>query len=609
VLELRSPHQTPLAISWGRPQYRGDTRIETTLTEDGIYSIDLHDLAYKAPGQNSYRLKIGDLKIVDATFPPAVAAGSSQTVAAIGPGMPPETALPVDMDTAIPGLFQPIALPAALGTVGPAPVVAASEAVEVLETAQPEGQMQTVDARFEAPGDRLPLAVSGRLMRAGEIDTYRLLLKPGTKLKLSVESHDLRSPLDAQLLLLSPADGNVLAASEERPSLNFTVPGNLTESHLVLRDLNGRGGSDYVYRLLIARAGLPDFSVSVDTERLTLPRDGSAILRVEAQRSGYSGPISLSLSGAPELAIAPAEIPAGVSKALVVVTAESQSADPAAIVRRTRLLAQSQLIEPAIKRVALTPSDNRLSLVPVERADLIVTLMPAAGAALSVGSVPPVFFRGTELSLPVSLRLSDQKLASYMVRLSLVTSETRASQLDPTDIFRRRRITFPGVHAALEQLFAPGELSGTLRLLAPAPMEEPYVTAIVKAEFVTHAFSDKVAATVFSQPFQLNMHDAVSVQLASSSLAISSKSDAKFTGKLKRTPGFAEPVIVSLAGLPEGYAAPAVTVSADQTDFQISVAAPEITAPADLPNVTLRVTTLRESDLLPNQPVAVKASP
>ncbi|MGQ0636252.1 MAG: hypothetical protein ACT4QC_16685 [Planctomycetaceae bacterium] len=606
VLELRSPHQTPVAIAWGKSQYRGDTRIDVTLTEDGVYSVDLHDLAYKATGQNSYRLKIGDLKIVDATFPPAIVVGSQQTVAAIGPGMASETALPVDMNAAIPGLLQPIALPATLGTVGPAPVVAASEAIEMLEAAQPEGQIQTIDARFEAPDARLPVAVSGRLTRPGEIDAYRLLIKPGDKLKLTVESHDLRSPLDPQLLLVSAADGNVLAASEERPSLQFTVPGNLTEAQVVLRDLNGRGGSDFVYRLLVGRAGLPDFSVAVDRERLSVARDGSAVLQIDVERAGYTGPISLALNGADDLALAPNEIPPGVSRALLVVTAKNPSADSATIVRRVRLLAQSHGIDPPIRRVALTPSDSRLSLVPVERADLIVTLQPPVGAALNVGSVPPVFFRGTEFWLPVSLKLSDSHLAGYMVRLSLVTSEGRASQFDSA----ATKTALPrGVHAALEQLFMPGELSGMLRLLAPIPTEQPWVTAIVRADLVAHAFSDKVAATIYSQPFQLNMHDAVAVQLATNSLAVSGMSNVTLTGKLKRTPGFADPVVASLVGLPEGYSASAVTVPADQNEFQIVLAAPTLTAPADLPNVALRVTTLREGELLPDQPISVKAAP
>ena len=75
VLELRNPRGAPLNIAWGRSQLTGDTRIEANLFVDGVYTVELHDLAYKAPGQNTYRLKLGDLKLIDTTFPSAVAAG------------------------------------------------------------------------------------------------------------------------------------------------------------------------------------------------------------------------------------------------------------------------------------------------------------------------------------------------------------------------------------------------------------------------------------------------------------------------------------------------------------------------------------------------------
>ncbi|MGQ0636253.1 MAG: hypothetical protein ACT4QC_16690 [Planctomycetaceae bacterium] len=607
VLELRGPKGTPLAIAWSRPQYQGDTRIELTLPDDGVYNVELHDLAYKAPGPGSYRLKIGDLKIVDATFPPAVAAGATQKVAAIGPGMNLETALPVDMPTVVPGVLQTVALPVALGTVGPAPVVALSEAIEVLEAAQPEGQVQPVDVRFTDQA-RLPVAVNGRLMRPGENDMYLLLVKPGAKLSLTVDSHNLRSPLDPQMLLVSPS-GSVLAISEEKPVIEFRVPDDMSEVQLVLRDLNGRGGSDFIYRLRIAQAGQPDFSLAFERGAVALPRNGTTALRIEATRAGYHGPILLSLVGADDLSIAPTEIPPGVSKALLVISSRNDSTGSATVVRQVRLLAQSLGLEPPLHRAALAPVDQRLALLPTERAELTVTLTPAIGATLSIGAVPPVLFRGTDAQLPFSLKVTDEKLVGLATRYTLITTETPRTKRDPADFFGQRKLPMPLVHSIPEQFLPPGEFSGSLRVVAPAEVSEPWLDAIVRADFVAHPYSEKILASVFSLPIRINVHDAVSVQLAANALALASKSQTRITGTMTRTPGFTDVVDVQLVNLPPGYLAPRVTVAPDQESFELVVTAPEISAAADIANVAFRATGPSGASLVADIPLQAKASP
>lgn len=608
VLELRNPRQTPIAIAWGRPQYAGDTRIETTLSEDGIYTLELHDLAYKAPRQSNYRLKIGDLKIVDTAFPPALPAGAPQTVAVVGPGMGPQSILPVDMATAIPGLMRTIAVPRTLGTVGPAPMVFSSEAVDVLEDAQPEGQIQTIDATFE-PAARLPIAVSGRLLRAGETDTYRLLVKPGAKLTFSVESHALRSPLDAHLEIAATA-GAILAASEAGPTLDLAVPEGISEIKVALRDLHGRGGSEYIYRLVVARRGLPDFAISVDRERLQLPSDGSAVLRVELNRDGYDGPVSLALVGSDGLTIVPTEIPAGVSKTLVSVQSRGGENAGDAGPRHIQVVAQSRGLEPAIRRVALSPTDSRLALLPAERAELAVTISPAVGASVEVDSTGPEFFRGTERMLPVSVQVADAALALQTVRFTLLTTEQqRAPRAMGGDAARRRRIQPPTVRAPAQQTFEPGERSGSVRLIAPVETTEASLECILQTDFIAQPFADAVAATVYSRPFRLNLQNGVAVEPGTSALALAGGSPTKLTGLVKRLSGFFEPVSVQLINLPEGYTSTKAVLAPHEQNFEIVVTSPQVASAADIPNVKLRVTGPTGLPLVPDVNIATKIAP
>lgn len=609
VLELRNPRGAPLHIAWGRPQYRGDTRIESVLFADGIYSIDLHDLAYKAPGQNAYRLKIGDLKIIDTTFPPAVAPGASRTVAAIGPGMDSAATVPVEMPDELPGVTQPINMPPTTGVVGPVPALVVSETTEVLEAAQPEGQLQSIDARF-LERQHVPLFVDGRISRPGETDRYLLQVTPGMKLSLSAESHALRSPLDARLLIVSPTDASVLAASEEKPAVEYAVPAGVTAIELDVRDLNRRGGAEFVYRLRIIPTGQPDFSISADLERLALARDGSAVLRVDVNRSGYNGPIALSLEGASELSIVPAEIPAGASKAFVQVISRSPEGDPEAIVRRVRMFGQSTGLEPPLRRPALTPFDSRLSLVPAERARFTVALAPALGTSLEPGGTPPAaLFKGTETTLPLLLKTTSPHPSARAVRLTLVTTEAPRTAVDPTDPARQRRVPLALVRSLPEQTVPVGEPAAALRIAVPLDVAEPQLDCIIRADFIPHPFSDKVQATLYSAPIRLNVQNAATVQLAANALTVSSKAETRFAGTLKRAAGFTEPVEVSLVNLPAGYMAPKVTLPSDQEQFEIVVTAPEIAAAADIPNVQFRVTSTAGSLLLADMPVATKATP
>lgn len=608
VLELRNPRGAPLNIAWGRPQYRGDTRIEANLFADGVYSVELHDLAYKAPGQSIFRLKIGDLKIIDTTFPPAVSAGSQRAVAAIGPGMDSAAMLAVDMSNQLPGLVRSLGLPPETGTVGPAPTIVSSGAIEVVEEPHVDGKLQTVDVQF-AEKEHVPVVINGRIARHGETDRYVLQVKPGATLRLSSESHNLHSPLDAEIIVSSHPEGSRLAMSEERPVLDFGVPAGVSVIQVAIRDINHRGGPDYVYRLQVARAGHADFTLAVGSERTLLARDGTAVLRLDVNRSGYDGPITLSLQGASEISLAPTEIPAGASKALLVLSAHSAETSPAALIKHLRLVGTSVGLDPPIVRGALVPGDSRLALVPATRSELTCTLTGSSAAVLEAGSLPPAWFRGTAPEIPLLLKEHNPDLARHALRLTLLTTEVGRTQIDPTDPTQQRRLPIPMLHSLPEQTLAPGEATGILRVAIPLEIVEGQIDCVIRGDFVAHAFSDRILATVYSPAFRLPVQNAVSVQPAANNLSLSGGTQTKFAGTVKRTVRFADAIEVALVNLPAGYSAPKVTVPADQEQFEIIVAAPAVAAAADLPNVQFRVTAISGGLLQKDTPIATKAVP
>ena len=77
---------------------------------------------------------------------------------------------------------------------------------------------------------------------------------------------------------------------------------------------------------------------------------------------------------------------------------------------------------------------------------------------------------------------------------------------------------------------------------------------------------------------------------------------------LQRTPGFTEPVEVTLGGLPAGYTVQPHNVAGDQDKFVLVVRGPKVAAANAIPNVKLRVTSAGNL-LVPESPVNLNAVP
>ena len=60
VVHLHGPKRVQLGWAWPSLALHGDVRLETTLPEDGIYTVTLHDLEYAAPAPSFYRLRLGE---------------------------------------------------------------------------------------------------------------------------------------------------------------------------------------------------------------------------------------------------------------------------------------------------------------------------------------------------------------------------------------------------------------------------------------------------------------------------------------------------------------------------------------------------------------------
>jgi hypothetical protein len=112
----------------------------------------------------------------------------------------------------------------------------------------------------------LPVSISGRLAENAAIHSFAFEAKKGQTLRLSVVAKALGFPTDAVISILDEA-GKVLTDADDTgrddrdPQIDFAVPAD-GSYRVTVRDLHGRGGLRFVYRLTIA-ATQPDFSLSL----------------------------------------------------------------------------------------------------------------------------------------------------------------------------------------------------------------------------------------------------------------------------------------------------------------------------------------------------------
>ena len=603
VVEIKSPEGTPIEIGWGHSSLKGDARAEKILPKDGVYSVELHDLTFNAPGQNPFRLKIGDLKIVDAVLPVAMGAGQVD-VKPIGTGFAPGTRVTGQFVVPVESRSGLLALPAESGIVATLPGLPVSLGTEVVEEASAAGSLQQVDATFAAP--EKPLAISGVISTKGELDRFLLNVTPGKTLRFTLQADSLNSPLESELKILGHPAGNLLASSNDQPvigdlSLDYAVPAGVSQIQVQVRDLFGRGSPRSFYRLVVEPAGKPTYSLMLNTPTINLPEDGSAMMELQVARAGYAGPIRLTVAGDNSVIVSPNEIPANMQgKVLLRLVRTGKPAEGVAPL--LRIVGESVGVEPAIKSTAKLLTG---AVAPTFIDTMAVGTTPSSGLSLDLQQLPMVLYRGLPLDIPLTIkRQAGQPSSTVPVKISLESTEP----IRKRDNNNPAAGNFPVVSAA-PKMILPGEPEqSSVKLTVPVEVAEPVIDFVVKAEATPHAYSERVLATAYSQPFRAEIKSAVAPKVDDATLAVVAESDHKLTGALQRVAGFTGPVEATVVGLPAGYTVQAATVAGDQDKFAITIMAPKVAAETPVANVKLKITSAGIL-LVAEIPVNVKVVP
>ncbi len=298
---------------------------------DGEYVVEIRDAKYDGDPRWAYALAITDRPYVAHLFPLGLTRGATTEVE---PVLSDPTGHPRWTLTAPDRLgVQTVSLtPGGADRLNPVPVV-----VTDLPTVR---EHEPNDTPGQANRITIPCGVNGRIGAKRDLDHYVFKAEKGKAVRLEVFARRfgtvLRSRVDASLDVMTPA-GAVLASNDDAhgkdPMLVFTPPA--TGDYVVrVRDLNNKGGDDYVY-YLEADLARPDFTLKCDPSLAMIgPGSRTAWYVQVARQNGFAGPVKVEVKGLPAgVTVNPLTVPANMTQGCLVLSAAPDAKVDAAAVR------------------------------------------------------------------------------------------------------------------------------------------------------------------------------------------------------------------------------------------------------------------------------------
>ncbi len=575
VLRLLNAEGVQIGFSAPQPELHGDARISTTIPTDGTYTLEMHDILYKGPGPGRFRLKIGNLSFADLAFPIGVQTGRTASVKYGRTNIDSVVDISSASDT-----ISSLPLPTTGHSTGSRPRVIFSNHAEYVEN----------DNATDVPA--APVGINGRLSKNGETDSFKVLAKPGSKLRLDVVARRAGSPVDG-VLVVKAANGAQIGQNDDRPGLSdpgidITVPGDSEFITVTLNDLLRRGGEDFIYRIEVQDISQPQFEATIAQDRLQIPAGSTQTVIVNIARQGYNGDVDLEFEGLPEgVTVADNQVLAGRTRGLISLTA----ADGVSLAGIGRIIATAADENIGTRKVAIVGSDNpHYRVLPELRQSLGVARTTAApiGVSLAAEATDIQISRGK--FLPVTVNIQRREGITGNIRLRLISNQTmprkkvkqnnKDVEVDDTD--RALRLNE-------DPILSADITSQAVNIWIPHDLGLMAWRGTIVAELLS-ADNKNVVATVSTRQLNITPLDAIRVALSTEATIQARAGEGEtghFAGTITRAAGFDKPVTVTLAGLPAGYAAPSIEVPAEQTEFTLEIRFAKEAKAADLKDIKL----------------------
>ncbi len=299
-LEVLDSSGVVVARSADAPGLGIDPRLTFEADRDGDYFVAVRDERFSTQDENFYRLTVGDFDFAEHVFPLGWGRNAPVEAEFFGGNLTATVRAEVDLGS-VPAHATETWLPVP-GT--PSSVLfLVSDGKEALES--------EFSGRLEDG-----VVINGRIGTAGETDRYSLAVRAGEQWAFELRSGELAGSSLYGVMTISNGQEVLAVAGKHAgdpnpyvitstgvtatyPFVNLTVPPDVSELTVTVEDLLARGGPEFAYRLTARKQG-PDFLLTLNEPFLNIPRGGSAIVTVTAERRGYFGPIQLYLEDVPD---------------------------------------------------------------------------------------------------------------------------------------------------------------------------------------------------------------------------------------------------------------------------------------------------------------------
>jgi hypothetical protein len=488
----------------------------------------------------------------------------------------------------------------------------------------------------------VPVAVSGRLDEAGQVDEYQLAVAEGNRLRFEVFADRLGSPVDASLSLFGDK-GNALASNDDNglsadPRIDYTVPKDVTQILVRVADVLETAGPASVYRLAVTSLDQeqPGLGLRLLADSYSVPQEAHRIVTVLADRQGYAGAIQLTWSQLPP-GVEPEgnSIPAGASGALLTLKGVGKQN----LYGMPTLRGESVSVEPPRSGIASFDNHPLAIVQPWLKTEIAVALAERPATAFRVewnGLKPDAsLVLGKPFAAPVTFTRPPGSVAS--VQLSALVGQNpplNNGRPDPNRTIQGERPTLvvlvdPKIKAAADALAAaetalvklketekdPKVLQAaqdkkaqaektlleleskqknesSFNIVVPVNVEDTACDLAIKAELlgpdnrtvVAEAYTT-VRRMAVVNPLQITLADGGKYRGVLDPKA-GATIDIKGTIDRDRV-GFAGDVTLTVAGQPAGVPAPRVVVKAGEKDFTLPLKFPANIPPGEITNIKL----------------------
>lgn len=325
------PDGEEIAFSEFTSLLRQDPYLMFEAPADGDYIIELRDTTFRGHNLGYYRFHVGEYVRPAIAFPLGAPAGEETLFTFIeDDGTVHEQAATVagNIDGVGEVFFESNGLRPQAGN-----------RVRVSDLRNVLADMPNFDREqaTEVSGD-LPVALNGILTEPGERAWFKMPLKGGTNLELTVHARPLGSPIDSWISIHN-AEGRQLAENDDARSghpdsrLEFEVPED-GDYYIRIWDQLNRGGPTYAYRIEVdvQRPGItlsnPQFTTNNSHYRqfLTIPRGGYGAMLMTVNRRRLADEVEFAIPDLPPgLELVSPRVPRGLNTFPLIVRASEDA--------------------------------------------------------------------------------------------------------------------------------------------------------------------------------------------------------------------------------------------------------------------------------------------